>query len=194
MAFASPGQCLNLQCKPLKYVLVRCQVLWEHKATIIQKHVRGWTARRHFLRLRGAAIVIQCAFRRLKAKQELKALKIEARSAEHLKRLNVGMENKVVQLQRKIDDQVRVRSSHPGLGGSKRPTASSELHVPAPQRVHMSSGCHALGGNGRQNGSPKNVCVLIPRACEYVTFPSRRDFADVIKLTLRWGDYSGLFE
>lgn len=81
------------------------QVLREHKATVIQKHVRGWAARRHFLRLRGAAIVIQCAFRRLKAKQELKALKIEARSAEHLKRLNVGMENKVVQLQRKIDDQ-----------------------------------------------------------------------------------------
>ncbi|ELK05618.1 Myosin-Vb [Pteropus alecto] len=81
------------------------KVLWEHKATIIQKHTRGWMARRHFQRLRGAAIVIQCAFRRLKAKQELKMLKIEARSAEHLKRLNVGMENKVVQLQRKIDDQ-----------------------------------------------------------------------------------------
>ncbi|XP_070308671.1 unconventional myosin-Vb isoform X1 [Odocoileus virginianus] len=81
------------------------QVLREHKATIIQKHVRGWMARRRFQRLRGAAIVIQCGFRRLKAKQELKALKIEARSAEHLKRLNVGMENKIVQLQRKIDDQ-----------------------------------------------------------------------------------------
>ncbi|XP_054550028.1 unconventional myosin-Vb isoform X3 [Talpa occidentalis] len=81
------------------------QVLVEHKATIIQKHMRGCMARRHFQRLRGAAIVIQCAFRRLKARQELKALKIEARSAEHLKRLNVGMENKVVQLQRKIDDQ-----------------------------------------------------------------------------------------
>uniref|UniRef100_A0A8C4LBX5 Unconventional myosin-Vb n=1 Tax=Equus asinus asinus TaxID=83772 RepID=A0A8C4LBX5_EQUAS len=81
------------------------QVLREHKATIIQKHVRGWMARRRFQQLRGAAIVIQCAFRRLKAKRELKALKIEARSAEHLKRLNVGMENKVVQLQRKIDDQ-----------------------------------------------------------------------------------------
>ncbi|XP_031221899.1 unconventional myosin-Vb isoform X1 [Mastomys coucha] len=81
------------------------QVLKEHKATIIQKYARGWMARRHFLRQRDAAIVIQCAFRRLKAKQELKALKIEARSAEHLKRLNVGMENKVVQLQRKIDDQ-----------------------------------------------------------------------------------------
>ncbi|KAB0358486.1 hypothetical protein FD754_002642 [Muntiacus muntjak] len=81
------------------------QVLREHKATVIQKHVRGWMARRRFQRLRGAAIVIQCGFRRLKAKQELKALKIEARSAEHLKRLNVGMENKIVQLQRKIDDQ-----------------------------------------------------------------------------------------
>ncbi|XP_053520207.1 unconventional myosin-Vb isoform X3 [Artibeus jamaicensis] len=81
------------------------QVLREHKATVIQKHTRGWMARQRFQRLRGAAIVIQCAFRRLKAKQELKALKIEARSAEHLKRLNVGMENKVVQLQRKIDDQ-----------------------------------------------------------------------------------------
>ncbi|XP_060233027.1 unconventional myosin-Vb isoform X1 [Meriones unguiculatus] len=81
------------------------QVLREHKATIIQKYARGWMARRHFQRQRDAAVVIQCAFRRLKAKQELKALKIEARSAEHLKRLNVGMENKVVQLQRKIDDQ-----------------------------------------------------------------------------------------
>uniref|UniRef100_A0A452EX67 Unconventional myosin-Vb n=1 Tax=Capra hircus TaxID=9925 RepID=A0A452EX67_CAPHI len=80
-------------------------VLREHKATVIQKHVRGWMARRRFQRLRGAAIVIQCGFRRLKAKQALKALRIEARSAEHLKRLNVGMENKIVQLQRKIDDQ-----------------------------------------------------------------------------------------
>lgn len=77
--------------------------------------MRGCLARRHFQRLRGAAVVIQCAFRMFKAKQELKALKIEARSAEHLKRLNVGMENKVVQLQRKIDDQVSV-STPQGLG------------------------------------------------------------------------------
>ncbi|XP_068960428.1 unconventional myosin-Vb isoform X1 [Petaurus breviceps papuanus] len=81
------------------------QILLEHKATCIQKHARGWMARRRFLQFRRAAVVIQCAVRRLKARRELKALKIEARSAEHLKRLNVGMENKVVQLQRKIDDQ-----------------------------------------------------------------------------------------
>lgn len=79
-------------------------------------------ARRRFQQLRAAVIVIQCAFRRLKAKRELKALKIEARSAEHLKRLNVGMENKVVQLQRKIDDQVsRGSRCNPVLPGEAAP-------------------------------------------------------------------------
>uniref|UniRef100_A0A803VYL4 Myosin VB n=1 Tax=Ficedula albicollis TaxID=59894 RepID=A0A803VYL4_FICAL len=56
------------------------QMLTEHKAAVLQKHVRGWLAR---LRLRRA----------------------RARSAQHLKKLNIGMENKVVQLQRKVDEQ-----------------------------------------------------------------------------------------
>uniref|UniRef100_A0A8C3S1U5 Unconventional myosin-Vb n=1 Tax=Chelydra serpentina TaxID=8475 RepID=A0A8C3S1U5_CHESE len=81
------------------------KILLEHKATIIQKHARAWLARKQFLRFKCAAVVIQCYFRRMKARQELKKLKIEARSAQHLKKLNIGMENKVVQLQRKIDDQ-----------------------------------------------------------------------------------------
>ncbi|XP_067320760.1 unconventional myosin-Vb isoform X4 [Anolis sagrei] len=81
------------------------KMLMEHKATIIQKHARAWLARKRFVRFRTAAVVVQCYFRRMKAKQELKTLKIEARSAEHLKRLNIGMENKVVQLQRKVDEQ-----------------------------------------------------------------------------------------
>ena len=115
-----------MQRRPTSCVLVPCQVLREHKATVIQKHVRGWMARRRFQRLRGAAIVIQCGFRRLKAKQELKALKIEARSAEHLKRLNVGMENKIVQLQRKIDDQVSVSTPMRGLGPGRDSTGTFE--------------------------------------------------------------------
>uniref|UniRef100_A0A8B9TWZ3 Myosin-Vb n=1 Tax=Anas platyrhynchos TaxID=8839 RepID=A0A8B9TWZ3_ANAPL len=82
------------------------QVLAEHKATILQKYARGWLARTRFRRIRGATIVLQCYYRRRKARQQLKALKIEARSAQHLKKLNIGMENKVVQLQRKIDEQV----------------------------------------------------------------------------------------
>ena len=73
---------------------------------IIQRSVRRWLQRRKFRRARSAAIVIQCAYRRMRAKQQLKQLKIEARSAQHLKKLNTGMENKIVQLQRKMDDQV----------------------------------------------------------------------------------------
>lgn len=44
------------------------------------------------------------------AKRELKKLKIEARSVERYKKLNIGMENKIMQLQRKVDEQVCVLS------------------------------------------------------------------------------------
>ncbi|KAM8960932.1 unconventional myosin-Vb [Pelodytes ibericus] len=81
------------------------ELLLQHKASIIQRNLRGWMARRNFAKFRSAAIVIQCSFRRMKARRELKQLKIEARTAEHFKKLSVGMENKVVQLQRKIDEQ-----------------------------------------------------------------------------------------
>ncbi|XP_068609278.1 unconventional myosin-Vb [Brachionichthys hirsutus] len=85
------------------------RIYWEfllhHKAMIIQKNVRGWLQRAKFRRARAAAITIQCAYRRVRAKRQLQQLKIEARSAEHLKKLNTGMENKIVQLQRKVDDQ-----------------------------------------------------------------------------------------
>ncbi|XP_078142481.1 unconventional myosin-Vb isoform X1 [Centroberyx gerrardi] len=81
------------------------EFLLHHKAMIIQKTVRGWLERKKFRRARNAAIIIQCAYRRMHAKRQLKQLKIEARSAEHLKKLNTGMENKIVQLQRKMDDQ-----------------------------------------------------------------------------------------
>uniref|UniRef100_A0A673ZTJ0 Myosin VB n=1 Tax=Salmo trutta TaxID=8032 RepID=A0A673ZTJ0_SALTR len=91
------------------------EFLLHHKAMIIQKHVRGWLTRRKFRRARNAAITIQCAYRRMRAKRELKQLKIEARSAQHLKKLNSGMENKIVQLQRKMDDQVQSKN-HASLG------------------------------------------------------------------------------
>ncbi|XP_040192798.1 unconventional myosin-Vb isoform X2 [Rana temporaria] len=81
------------------------ELLQQHKVTIIQKNLRGWMVRKQFVKFRCAAIVIQCYFRRMMARRELKKLKIEARTAEHFKKLSVGMENKVVQLQRKIDEQ-----------------------------------------------------------------------------------------
>ncbi|XP_063782172.1 unconventional myosin-Va isoform X2 [Pseudophryne corroboree] len=81
------------------------QMLRIHKATIIQKHVRGWLARVSFKRSMEAIVYLQCCYRRMMAKRELKKLKIEARSVEHFKKLNVGMENKIMQLQRKVDEQ-----------------------------------------------------------------------------------------
>ncbi|XP_072310240.1 unconventional myosin-Vb isoform X2 [Eucyclogobius newberryi] len=81
------------------------EFMLHHKAMIIQKNVRGWLQRKKFLRARNAAIIIQCAVRRFRAKRQLKQLKIDAKSAQHLKNLNTGMENKIVQLQRKMDEQ-----------------------------------------------------------------------------------------
>ncbi|XP_042328380.1 unconventional myosin-Va isoform X3 [Sceloporus undulatus] len=83
------------------------KMLREHKATIIQKHVRGWLTRKRYHRTLRAIVYLQCCCRRMIAKRELKKLKIEARSVEHYKKLNVGMENKIMQLQRKIDEQSR---------------------------------------------------------------------------------------
>uniref|UniRef100_A0A8C2DC06 Myosin VAa n=1 Tax=Cyprinus carpio TaxID=7962 RepID=A0A8C2DC06_CYPCA len=80
-------------------------LLREHKAIIIQKMVRGWLARQWFKRSLKAIVYLQCCIRRMRAKRELKKLKIEARSVEHFKKLNIGMENKIMQLQRRIDDQ-----------------------------------------------------------------------------------------
>ncbi|XP_059362164.1 unconventional myosin-Va-like isoform X4 [Carassius carassius] len=80
-------------------------LLREHKAIIIQKMVRGWLARQWYKRSLKAIVYLQCCIRRMRAKRELKKLKIEARSVEHFKKLNIGMENKIMQLQRRIDEQ-----------------------------------------------------------------------------------------
>ncbi|XP_053317882.1 unconventional myosin-Va isoform X3 [Spea bombifrons] len=81
------------------------EMLRVHKATIIQKHVRGWLARVSYKKSMEAIVYLQCCYRRMMAKRELKKLKIEARSVERYRKLNIGMENKIMQLQRKIDEQ-----------------------------------------------------------------------------------------
>lgn len=80
-------------------------LLREHMALIIQKRVRGWLARCWYKRCLRSIVYLQCCIRRMKARRELKKLKIEARSVEHFKKLNKGMENKIMQLQRKVDEQ-----------------------------------------------------------------------------------------
>uniref|UniRef100_A0A8C3GNB6 Myosin VA n=1 Tax=Cairina moschata TaxID=8855 RepID=A0A8C3GNB6_CAIMO len=85
--------------------------IMKHKSIIIQKHVRGWLARVHYRRTLKAIVYLQCCYRRMMAKRELKKLKIEARSVERYKKLHIGLENKIMQLQRKIDEQVKLRES-----------------------------------------------------------------------------------
>ncbi|KAI3377056.1 hypothetical protein L3Q82_000264 [Scortum barcoo] len=86
-------------------------LLREHKAVIIQRHVRGWLARCWYKRCLVSIVYLQCCIRRMRARRELKKLKIEARSVEHFKKLNKGMENKIMQLQRKIDEQTKENRS-----------------------------------------------------------------------------------
>uniref|UniRef100_A0A8C4WU36 Myosin VAa n=1 Tax=Eptatretus burgeri TaxID=7764 RepID=A0A8C4WU36_EPTBU len=80
-------------------------MLREHMAIQLQRWVRGWLARRWHARAHAAIVLLQCCVRRMLARRELKCLKIEARSVERYKKLNQGMENKIIQLQHKLDEQ-----------------------------------------------------------------------------------------
>uniref|UniRef100_A0A4W3HHF9 Unconventional myosin-Va-like n=1 Tax=Callorhinchus milii TaxID=7868 RepID=A0A4W3HHF9_CALMI len=77
----------------------------ERKAVMVQSWVRGWLARLSYHRTRHAVIFLQSCYRRMKARRELHKLKCEARSVEHYKQLNRGMENKILQLQVKVIEQ-----------------------------------------------------------------------------------------
>ncbi|XP_063053873.1 unconventional myosin-Va-like [Engraulis encrasicolus] len=77
----------------------------ERKVRLLQRWVKGWRARVWYRRVRAAVVLLQCCVRRMLARRELKQLRVEARSVEHFKKLNVGMENKIMQLQRRLDEQ-----------------------------------------------------------------------------------------
>uniref|UniRef100_A0A8C4V0Q2 Myosin VB n=1 Tax=Falco tinnunculus TaxID=100819 RepID=A0A8C4V0Q2_FALTI len=69
--------------------------------------VHPWLAGPHLLLPgQGCAKFLQCYYRHMKARQELKALKIEACSAQHLKKLNIGMENKVNKEYKLLNEQL----------------------------------------------------------------------------------------
>ncbi|MEQ2211440.1 hypothetical protein XENOCAPTIV_001235, partial [Xenoophorus captivus] len=94
--------CVSIQ-KTIRCWLARRKYLrMRESAIIIQKHVRAHQARRRAME---AVVLLQSCVRRMMAKKELKKLKVEARSVEHFKKLNVGMENKILQLQHKINEQ-----------------------------------------------------------------------------------------
>ncbi|KAJ8966303.1 hypothetical protein NQ314_003568 [Rhamnusium bicolor] len=70
--------------------------------TDIQRYSRGYLARLRFLNLKDNAKAT--AVRRFLARRQYKKLRIEARSIEHVKKLNKGLENKIISLQQRIDE------------------------------------------------------------------------------------------
>uniref|UniRef100_A0A673MQB0 Unconventional myosin-Va n=1 Tax=Sinocyclocheilus rhinocerous TaxID=307959 RepID=A0A673MQB0_9TELE len=105
------------------------RLVCEHKALLIQRWVRGFLARWRFRRIKRAVVYLQCCVRRMLARRELKKLKIEARSVEHYKKLNFGMENKIMQLQRKLDEQNREFSEQIRQMESHSATELEKLHL-----------------------------------------------------------------
>uniref|UniRef100_A0A669P3M2 Myosin VA n=1 Tax=Phasianus colchicus TaxID=9054 RepID=A0A669P3M2_PHACC len=94
-----------------KYQMVRNNVLLLYSnfiSTYLQNKAALWL---HYRRTLKAIVYLQCCYRRMMAKRELKKLKIEARSVERYKKLHIGLENKIMQLQRKIDEQVKLREN-----------------------------------------------------------------------------------
>lgn len=74
----------------------------------LQAWVRCWLARRWFRRVRAAVVLMQCCVRRQSARKELRKLRAEARSVERYRELNKGMEVKLIQLQLRADQEVRI--------------------------------------------------------------------------------------
>ncbi|XP_039747644.1 unconventional myosin-Va [Pararge aegeria] len=75
------------------------------KLTIgIQRYARGYLIRRQISKRKRKIIVAQAAVRRFLARRQYKRLRIEARSLDHVKSLNKGLENKIISLQQRLED------------------------------------------------------------------------------------------
>lgn len=62
--------------------------------------------RQQYLRAVRGLVAVQGLVRCYLARRQLKKLKIEAKSIEHQKKLNKGLENKIISLQHKLNEMV----------------------------------------------------------------------------------------
>ncbi|RZF37289.1 hypothetical protein LSTR_LSTR005621 [Laodelphax striatellus] len=104
---------LRLQTRARGYLARRryMEMRYNHAATIIGKVVRGWLAKRRYKKDRRRVVVCQNSIRRFLARRALKKLKMEARSVEHVKKLNKGLENKIISLQQRIEELLKDNAS-----------------------------------------------------------------------------------
>ena len=75
---------------------------------VIQTNVRGWLARQKYQKSLRDIILVQCQIRKFLAKKKFRKLKAEARSVAHQKKLNQGLENKIITLQQKLTESEKI--------------------------------------------------------------------------------------
>ncbi|XP_024227627.1 unconventional myosin-Va isoform X2 [Bombus impatiens] len=76
-------------------------------AIVIQRFARGYLVRMACKKKLRDIITVQSCIRRHMARKEFKRLKAEARSVEHVKSLNKGLEKKIMTLQQKITELMK---------------------------------------------------------------------------------------
>ncbi|CAJ0582461.1 unnamed protein product, partial [Mesorhabditis spiculigera] len=93
---------------------------YEKSAITIQRYFRGYMVRRERVKYIRKVIKAQCYVRRWLAKRRLREARIEARSVGHLQKLNKGLENKIIELQIKLDAANATQSKISVLEEEKR--------------------------------------------------------------------------
>ncbi|XP_076683865.1 unconventional myosin-Va-like isoform X3 [Andrena cerasifolii] len=90
----------------------RYQLMRDHAAvTVIQRFARGYLVRKACQQKLSDIVILQAAVRRYLAKKVFRRLKAEARSVEHVKSLNKGLEKKIMTLQQKITELAKENQS-----------------------------------------------------------------------------------
>nr|XP_018910252.1 PREDICTED: unconventional myosin-Va isoform X1 [Bemisia tabaci] len=87
------------------------ELKYNKAALVIQKRVRGWLAKKKYKEDLQKIVICQSAIRRFLARRRYKKLKREARSVEHIKKLNKGLENKIISMQQRIGELTKENTS-----------------------------------------------------------------------------------
>ncbi|CAL1542577.1 unnamed protein product [Lymnaea stagnalis] len=84
------------------------ELLRRHKVLVLQKNIRAFVQRQKFKKILRGIVLVQSHFRRRKARLQLKILKVEAKSVDHIKQVNKGLENKIIELQQRLDEKAKM--------------------------------------------------------------------------------------
>ncbi|XP_022230994.2 unconventional myosin-Va isoform X2 [Drosophila obscura] len=82
-----------------------------YRAVQIQRFVRGVLARRAYQHKRRNIIICQAAVRRFLARRKFKRMKAEAKTISHMANKYMGLENKIISMQQRIDELNRDNSN-----------------------------------------------------------------------------------